>query len=193
MRKPIGLVLAGGAGRRMGRSKGDLRVGGGPTLALRAAEALGPVCRGVLISIRPGSDNPAAGYPVVEDPPPAGRGPLAGIRSAFERADGADLLVLACDYPRVETDLLRTLADRAGDRFDIVMATGGDGRDHPLVALWSGRTRGRVCRALDRGALRVRELIATWKLLRLAPADFPGIDLETRLLNVNTGEDLRRL
>ena len=91
MMKPIGLVLAGGAGRRMGRAKGGLRGAGGPTLALRAAEALAPICRGVLISVRPGSDNPAPGYPAVEDPPPAGRGPLAGIQAALESTDGADL------------------------------------------------------------------------------------------------------
>ena len=193
MLEPIGLVLAGGAGRRMGRAKGELRVAGRRTLATRAAEALAPVCRGVLISVRPGSDNPAPGYPAVEDPPPAGRGPLAGIRSAFESTDGADLLVLACDYPRVESDLLGILSDRAGDQLDIVMATAGDGRDHPLVAFWSGRTRSRVYQALDQGALRVRELIASWKILRLGPADFPGVDLDSSLLNVNTNEDLGRL
>ncbi len=189
----IGLVLAGGAGRRMGRAKGEMRLAGRRTLALRAAEALAPVCRGVLISVRPGSDNPAPGYPAIEDRPPAGRGPLAGILAGFENTDGADLLVLACDYPHAETDLLRRLADRAGEQHDIVLLAGGDGRDHPLVAWWSGRARSRVCRALEQRAFGVRKLIATWKVLRLGPAEFPGVDLEASLLNVNTEEDLRRL
>ena len=193
MVEPIGLVLAGGAGRRMGRAKGELRLAGGRTLALRAAEALAPLCRGVLISVRPGSDNPAPGYPAIEDSPPPGRGPLAGIQAGFENTDGAALLVLACDYPHAETDLLRRLSDRAGNHHDIVMVTGGDGRDHPLVAFWSGRTRSRVCQALEQGSFGVRRLIATWKLLRLGPAEFPGVDLDASLVNVNTEDDLRRL
>ncbi len=193
MVEPIGLVLAGGAGRRMGGAKGELRLDGGRTLALRAAEALAPVCRGVLISVRPGSDNPAPGYPAIEDPPPPGRGPLAGIQAGFENTDGAGLLVLACDYPHAETALLRRLPERAGEQQDVVMLTGGDGRDHPLVALWSGRTRSRVCLALEQGSFGVRKLIATWRLLRLGPADFPGLDLDARLVNVNTQEDWRRL
>jgi molybdopterin-guanine dinucleotide biosynthesis protein A len=193
MVEPIGLVLAGGAGRRMGQSKGALRSAGGRPLALRAAEALAPLCRGVLISVRPGSDNPAPGYPAIEDSPPPGRGPLAGIHAGFENTDGADLLVLACDYPHAETALLRRLPERAGEQQDVVMLTGGDGRDHPLVALWSGRTRSRVCLALEQGSFGVRKLIATWRLLRLGPADFPGLDLDARLVNVNTQEDWRRL
>ena len=192
MVKPIGLVLAGGTGRRMGRAKGDLRLGRGPTLALRAAEALAPVCRGVLISVRPGSNNPAPGFPAIEDSPPPGRGPLAGIEAGFGSTHGAGLLVLACDYPYAKTDLLRRLSDRAGDQHDVVMVVGGDGRDHPLVAVWSDRTRSRVREALEQGTFGVRKLIAGWRLLRLGPTEFPGIDLDASMVNVNTEDDLRR-
>ena len=160
---------------------------------VRTAEAQAPLCRGVLISVRPGSDNPAPGYPAIDDWPPPGRGPLAGIHAGFENTDGADLLVLACDYPHADTDLLRRLSDQAGEGHELVMLTGGDGRDHPLVALWSRRTRSRVGLALEQSTFGVRKLIATWRLLRLGPADFPGFDLDARLVNVNTKEDWRRL
>ena len=161
--KPIGLVLAGGAGRRMGRAKGALSLDGRP-LAVRAATALAEVCRGVLISIAPGSANPAPGFPAVEDPPPAGRGPLAGIHAGFESSADADLLVLACDYPRVGPELLRGLTERAGEGYDIVMlASRRPERDHPLVALWSRATRDRVRDALQREQLAVRALAAASK------------------------------
>lgn len=191
--KPIGLVLAGGAGRRMGRAKGELSLDGRP-LAVRAATALAEVCRGVLISIAPGSKNPAPGFPAVEDPPPAGRGPLAGIHAGFESSADADLLVLACDYPRVGAELLRALTERAGEGYDIVMlASRRPERDHPLVALWSRATRDRVRDALQREQLAVRALAAASNVLRLGPADFLGIDLDACLVNVNTAEDWRSL
>ena len=192
MSRPVGLVLAGGAGRRLGRPKGELRVGGTP-LALRAAAALAPVCAGVLVSVRPGAANPAPGYAAIEDRPPAGRGPLAGIGCAFAATGAPDLLVLACDYPGVETELLRQLlsaAARAGDEHDVVLARDAAGRDHPLVARWRRSVSERVRDALERGAHRVGDLVARCSVLRVGPDAFSGIDLARALVNVNRPEDL---
>jgi molybdopterin-guanine dinucleotide biosynthesis protein A len=61
----IGLVLAGGAGRRLGAPKGALRPGGAESLAERAAAVLEPLCRDVRISIAPGSANPAPDHPAI--------------------------------------------------------------------------------------------------------------------------------
>jgi molybdopterin-guanine dinucleotide biosynthesis protein A len=188
----IGLVLAGGIGRRLGRTKGDLRVGGRP-LALRAAETLASVCRGVLVSVGPGAENPAPGYPAVEDDPPAGRGPLAGIDAAFARTGEADLMVLACDYPRVMPALLRRLLERADRDAALVLVRDGKGRDHPLVALWRLEMQARVRDALRRGAFRVADLVGASAAQRLGPDVFPGIDLERELANVNRPGDLDRL
>ena len=82
MAQTIGLVLAGGAGRRMGRSKGDLDLDGA-NLAERAARTLWPLCSSVVISIAPGARNPTPRFAAVEDEGPAFRGPLAGILPAF--------------------------------------------------------------------------------------------------------------
>ena len=190
MSQPIGLVLAGGVGRRLGRTKGDLQLDGKP-LALRAAEALDPVCRGVVISVRPGASNPAPGYALIEDNPPAGRGPLAGIHAALLASAGADLLVLACDYPRVQSELLRRLAEARSTEYDVVLCRESNGREHPLVAAWSGATRERIRRALELGRSGVLELIAGWNVRRLGADECPGLDLDGSLLNLNTAEELR--
>ncbi len=186
---PIGLVLAGGAGKRMGRAKGDLLVGGRP-LALRAAQLLAPLCEGVLISVGPGRANPAPGYPVVEDAGPAGRGPLAGIDAAFAATSAADLLVLACDYPQMGSELLRALLAQAVPGDELVLPRDSAGRDHPLVALWRRVTHARVSAALRRAAFRVDAIVAGSKVRRLDPAAFPGIDLDALLVNVNRPEQL---
>lgn len=172
----------------MGRAKGDLVVSG-ISLAERAARSLWPVSASVLISLAPGTENPAHGFPAVEDEPPAGRGPLAGISAAFRATGSADLLVLACDYPYVETALLAALVAAGGDD-DLVMPTDPGGRDHPLVALWKRCTETHVRRALAERAYKVRGLLADLRVRRLYPAELPGIDLARALSNWNTPEDL---
>jgi molybdopterin-guanine dinucleotide biosynthesis protein A len=192
MTLPIGLVLAGGVGRRMGRPKGDLPVDG-RSLALRAARTLEPVCRGVLISVRPDGDNPAPGYAAVADDPPAGRGPLAGIHAAFQAAAGADLLVLACDYPRVDTGLLRRLTESGSTAEDLILPAEATGRLHPLVGLWRQSAVVALDEALAERRFKVRDLVDRLRVLRLGPADFPDHDLERAMANVNVPADLDAL
>ena len=184
--------MAGGAGRRLGRTKGDL-VLDGAALALRAARLLAPLCAGVLVSVRPGDANPAPGYPAIEDAPPAGRGPLAGIAAAFCATTDADLLVLACDYPLVETELLRGLVGGRDEAHDLVLVRDPQGRDHPLLAVWRRGMQQAVREALENEQLRVTDLVATSRVLRLGSEAFPGLDLERALLNVNRPNDLRRI
>jgi molybdopterin-guanine dinucleotide biosynthesis protein A len=176
----------------MGRTKGDLTVGG-VRLAARAAECLKPLCRGVVISIRAGGPNPAPGYPAIEDAPPAGRGPLAGIQAAFVATRGADLLVLACDYPRVDTPLLARLLELATVEDDAVIATDSGSAEHPLVGLWRARTAGAIVAALGQGRHAVRELLRELRVRRPLPEEFAGLDLDASLINVNVPGDLERL
>jgi len=192
MAQRVGLVLAGGRSRRLGLAKEDLAFEGG-TLARRAADAVWPLCASVLVSVGPDAESPVPGFPVVRDRPPAGRGPLAGIDAAFGLTGDADLLVLACDYPRVGSDLLRVIVEMAEDEDDIVMPTDPRGRDHPLVALWRRRTAPLVTGALAEERLKVRELLADCRARRLEPHCFPGRDVGRLLLNVNRPADLELL
>ena len=191
MKKPIGLVLAGGAGRRLGRSKADLRLQG-VSLASRAATKLVEFCSGVLVSVPPGADNPAPGFAALEDAAPAGRGPLAGLDAAFGATSDADLLVLACDYPHVGPKLLRAIVTQGGDE-PLTLVSGRDGRDHPLVALWGRPLAGPVRRAVERGAYRVRDLVAEVRVCRIGSERLPEVDLERELVNVNRPQDLDAL
>lgn len=177
-------MLAGGVGARFGRSKGDL-VAGGTTLAERAARALEPLCAGVIVSLRPGTHNPAPGRAALEDAPPAGRGPLAGILAVLEATARRDLLVLACDYPRVATAHLQRLLTAAQPSDDVVVAVDAGGRDHPLVALWRRGTEACVRRALEAGRYRVADVVRALAARRVGVAPEGGV-----LLNVNRPEDL---
>ncbi len=189
MAQRVGVVLAGGRGERLGRTKGDLLFEG-KTLAEHAASTLWPICGSVLVSISEGVDNPAPAYPPLVDPPPVGRGPLAGIDAAFEATGDADLMVLACDYPFVTQALLRRLGSHAMDEDDVVMMTDFAGRDHPLVALWCRCAAAAVHEAVTAGRLKVRALLPDLAVRRLGPAEFQDVDLGRALFNLNRPEDL---
>ena len=167
----------------MGRPKGEL-VWQGRSLATRAAEALWPICGSVVISVAPGVPSPAPGIPTVEDLGGEGGGPLAGIRAAFAGSESADLIVVACDYPLIDTDLLRTLVEVAEPQAELVMPTDPAGRDHPLVALWRRSAEQAIVRAVSRERRRVHDLFTELRLQRVHP-DRLGEQRSRRLLNVN--------
>ena len=188
MAQTIGVVLAGGEGRRFGRPKGDAQLGGA-SLAERAARALRPVCGSVLISVARGAVNPAPSCAAVEDAGPR-RGPLGGLAAAYAATGQADLLVLACDYPAVGTSFLRSLLAEAGGSDDVVLPVDPAGRDHPLVALWRRSAERKVLHALEEGALKVQALFPDLQVLRLPAVVFPHFDLSRVLANVNWPADL---
>jgi molybdopterin-guanine dinucleotide biosynthesis protein A len=192
MAQRVGLVLAGGGGHRLGRAKGGVELEG-RTLAQRAAETVWPLCGSVLISVGPGASNPAPGYPAVEDDPPGGRGPLAGLDAAFRITGEADLIVLACDYPNAGTALLRRLLSALDDAHDLVLPTDRQGRDHPLVAVWRRSSARRVAEAVGRDRLKVRALLVDLAVRRLGPAELADVDADRELFNVNWPDDMERV
>jgi molybdopterin-guanine dinucleotide biosynthesis protein A len=92
----IGVVLAGGASRRMGTDKAAVEVGGRSMLDW-VESALAAVCDRVVISGRPGG---------VADSPGM-HGPLAGLAACL--AWDEPLLVVAVDQPWVRVETLRAL------------------------------------------------------------------------------------
>ena len=188
MAQRIGVVLAGGEGRRFGTPKGEV-VLGGSTLADRAARALKPLCGAVIISVAKGAANPARGYATVEDDG-GRRGPLGGLAAAFASTGKADLIVLACDYPAVGASFLRALAAAAEGGDDLVFPVDPAGRDHPLVALWRRSAEPVVQAALREDNFKVQALVPDLNVRRLPAQVFPNFDMRHVLSNVNWPEDL---
>ena len=105
----VGLVLAGGESRRMGRDKAMLHWAGVPA-ASRLRALMEPLCAEVLLSRAPGQDLPEGWTETetVRDLPVAS-GPLRGILSALATRPGSAVLAVAVDQPLVDEDLLRML------------------------------------------------------------------------------------
>jgi molybdopterin-guanine dinucleotide biosynthesis protein A len=108
MRQMAGVLLTGGASRRMGTDKARLVVDG-ETLAARSARVLSAVCDPV-IEVGPG----ASGLPAIEEEP-RGSGPLVALLAGVGALGNPRAVVLlACDLPFVEPALLRMLVEYPG-------------------------------------------------------------------------------
>jgi molybdenum cofactor guanylyltransferase len=185
--RPLGVVLAGGASRRMGQDKATLPTPGG-RLPERAALRLAAVCpevvladrgRGLVPELRSLADGP-------------GSGPVAGILGAAAVYPGRALLVLACDLPEVPEALLAELARPSG--FDWVVPR-WRGLVEPLVALYRAPALAALADLVGQGVLAPQRLAAVAGL----SIRYLGGDLlarfgppERMFVNLNTPEDLAR-
>lgn len=93
-----GVVLAGGAGSRMGGDKPERLLLGKPLLE-HALDLLRPHCNKTMV---------VGGEHGLSDEQP-GLGPLGGLLTALERADTAWVLVATVDMPAVRSSLLERL------------------------------------------------------------------------------------
>lgn len=110
----IGVVLAGGASRRMGRPKHDFLVGE-RTMADWVVAALGVACDEVVVA---GSS--LEGLTAIPDAPGRARtGPLAGVLAALQWA-GRPILAVAVDHPWVRAETLARLIELANGSDQVV-------------------------------------------------------------------------
>lgn len=191
-----GALLAGGAGRRMGRDKRLIEVDGEPMIR-RAARALAVGTDELLIVVAPG--RPIApdivadlGARTVEDRVADG-GPLAGLETALAAARHDLVAVAAADMPWIAVAVVRHLVARlasAGAATDVV-AIATDRGPEPLLACYRSRLLATVTRLLDGGERRMTALLEAVVVDEVLPAEWRRLDPSGRSVrNVNRLADL---
>jgi len=177
----VGVLLAGGEARRMGRDKRTLRLAGA-TLLERNVALLRTVFPIVAVSVR--EDRPVpltlpAGVEVINDIMPGC--PLGGIATALSHFQ-APVFVLAADTAFAERAAVQRVLD-AFTGVDMVVPI-VDGHLEPLHAVY-GRGCLEPARALlEAGRTSILELLPK---VRVATVGFESID---PFFNINTPEDL---
>ena len=118
-----GIVVAGGASRRMGRDKAFIDFDGVPLIA-RVLERVRPLCTDVTIVANDKEAYAQFGVAVIGDVYP-GKGSLGGTFSGLRAASEQYVLAVACDMPFLNTELLKYLISLA-PQSDVVIPRAAD-------------------------------------------------------------------
>ena len=175
-------ILAGGRAKRLGGiNKGALEVGGA-AIVDRQLAALRSVASPVFVV---GVSDPlwtTRGLRVVEDEIP-GAGPLGGIYTALLHSPAERTLVVGCDMPFLDADVLERLG--SVDDADVVIARSARGVE-PLCAVYARPCAPDIRDRLARGAYEASVLPSGVRVVEVS------VDRELVFLNVNTPHDYER-
>jgi molybdopterin-guanine dinucleotide biosynthesis protein A len=184
-----GLLLTGGASRRLGQDKGALTLpNSGESLARRTGRLLAGATATAL-EVGPGHSGLPA---VVEDPP--GGGPLmalaAGTRQLRARGWTGPVLVVATDLPRLTGGLLTWLAGHPSPRSIVPLR---DGVPQSLCARYSPGDLDVALALAAAGRRALHDLLDSIDALLAGPELWQAVtgDPDT-LLDIDTPSDLAR-
>jgi molybdopterin-guanine dinucleotide biosynthesis protein A len=149
------IVLAGGAGRRLGGVDKALIEIGGVTLIERAVGAVSGARHIIVAGPRRPLDAPVSW--VLEEPP--GAGPAHALAAALELVSAPLVVVLASDLPFVSGTVVNELAAAVGDS-DGALVRDGEGRGQPLLAVYRTASLRARTRALDTRASSVHSVVS---------------------------------
>jgi molybdopterin-guanine dinucleotide biosynthesis protein A len=179
---PLGVILAGGAARRLGGEKMTLVLGGRPLLHHPLA-ALRAVLGEVVVVARADSRLPDLDGAPLWLEPPGPRHPLAAVAWALGRGQ-RDVLVCAGDMPLVSPALVAWLAAGADPRAPATVPRHGGGAE-PLLAVYRPAAEVRLRAGAAAGA-SARAAVAGLRPRWLAAAD------PEPFLSINRPADLER-
>ena len=190
-------IIAGGEGKRLGKPKWNVELGGGPMIA-RVAAAVSFVASDGKATVVARNRIEVAGLRVITDSPPAGfdeaGGPLVGLFTALRDAQSEWFIAAACDLPFGTGELFGRLLSECSDDLDAVVPVQPDGTPQPLCAAY----RVAACLSATEDAITDAQL-SMFALLdrvrtRFVPfedlAGLPGSGLF--FFNINTPEDLAK-
>jgi molybdopterin-guanine dinucleotide biosynthesis protein A len=203
-----GIVLAGGESRRLGTDKALLELGG-QTLIENVIGKVSQVSQEMIVVANISHKYKGLEATMVSDVRP-GQGALGGIYSGLLAASHFHSLVIACDMPFLNLNLLRYMALLAPG-YDVVIpcvvaktfsshralgqgpSTAKEEHLHPLHAIYSKRCLGPIEELLDRGDLRI---IAFFPQVRVRYVEQEEVDpfdpQHLSLFNINTSADMER-
>jgi molybdopterin-guanine dinucleotide biosynthesis protein A len=186
-----GVILAGGVSRRLEKNKALERIGG-KALIERVIDSLVPLTTEVLAVVAQPEQATALRLPpsvrVVSDRYPGG-GSLGGIFTGLDASAEPWSLVVACDMPFLNRELLRHLIKETSNVDAVVPCLGG--QPEPLHALYSKACLAPMERMLQAGQLKIAPLFDAVRVRYVDEETIDRIDPHhLSFFNINTQADL---
>ncbi len=182
-------IIAGGQSRRMGRDKAFVELAGKPLIehVIERSADLGQA-EVILVTNKP-AQFAHLGLPMYRDILPD-KGSLGGIYTALVQAQYPDVLVLACDMPFVNADLLRFMTAQINDETDIVVPTVDD-YPQGLHAIYKKTCIEPIAEQLAADRLKIIRFYEQMRVRYLDESDYAAFDPRGRsFANINTPEEL---
>jgi len=189
MKKVSGIILAGGKSRRLGQDKALIRLGA-RTLIQIVVEKLQCLSDEVILSTNEFDRFAFLGVRMVRDVYSEG-GVLGGLYSGLQSAKSPFALVVGCDMPFLNLNLLRFMILHAPG-YDVVVPRLSMGIE-PLHAIYARTCLEPIRETLEKGRLRIVDF---WDRVRVCYIEQDEIEVldpqKLSFFNINTPEDLDR-
>lgn len=180
-----GIILSGGKSSRMGTDKGFLKLNG-KTFIEASIDALKPLVSKIIII----SNN--AAYDVfkfkrIEDEI-ENSGPLAGVYTGLKHSITEYNLILSCDIPLINTEVLKLLIEAIDDTSEVIQIENND-KTSPLIALYKSSCANTFYKLLSEGERRLRYAVNQCQVKHVK------LNSETSIYtsNINTPEEFKMI
>lgn len=180
------IILAGGKSSRMGKDKGFVELNNQPFIQW-VIQAVVPITTNIIIS----ANNPTYqqfGYPVFEDLIPD-KGPMGGLYTGLTNSNFDLNLVLSCDIPSINSELLHYLYSQIQPDRSANMIT-HNGYIEPLCGVYHKKCLPTLKELLSRNMLSLNEFLTQSDTHFIEISDQPFYH-DKILMNFNTPEDIR--
>jgi molybdenum cofactor guanylyltransferase len=188
--KVSGVIQAGGRSVRMGgRPKALIEVGG-RSIIERVLAVLAPAVDEVLVVTNTPELYAFLGLPMVGDVYPD-HGSLGGIYSGLKAAAGQAALTVACDMPFLHPEIVKLVAERAGEG-DVVIPRVGRQLE-TMHAAYGKACLPHIEARLEAGRLKIVDFFEKVRVVEIAEADVARFrDPQIAFMNVNAPDELDR-
>ena len=185
-----GILLAGGASRRMGSDKSLIDFKGIP-LIQHCYTKIKDICDEIIISANIPDKYSFLNAKTIPDEV-IGLGPIGGIYACLKHSGSDANLILASDMPYLSVELINYLCDHKGLAEFVVPET-TPGKIEPLCAIYHKAVIPLLKKMIDKNELKIQNLRFYCSTIMVNIS--PDLDFYTPTLfqNINTPDDLNKL
>ena len=180
-----GIILAGGKSSRMGTDKGFLEYNG-KRFTQHAIDALTPHVNTIIIV----SDNPDYDVFKLKRIPDLikNSGPLAGLYSGLSASQTDYNIVLSCDIPLVNSNIIEALAKHINNDIEVIQIQSKN-KTMPLIAAYKTSCKNKCLDLLNNDERRLRVAIQQFTSKTIVLDE----SLENFTTNINTPSELKHI